>query len=117
MLRRSGWQGTLKHNIVSLRKAVSERRNHALEEDMKNHDMLDGVKEALDEKKAEVEGLNHRIRAAEEEFERTREITGTQKSKMDTQLERMEKELSVLRSGVAESVQMMEQREINTNLE
>ena len=110
-------QGTLKHNIVSLRKAVSERRNHALEEDMKNHDMLDGVKEALDEKKAEVEGLNHRIRAAEEEFERTREITGTQKSKMDTQLERMEKELSVLRSGVAESVQMMEQREINTNLE
>ena len=110
-------QGTLKHNIVSLRKAVSERRNHALEEDMKNHDMLDGVKEALDEKKAEVEGLNHRIRAAEEEFERTREITSTQKTKMDTQLEKMEKELSVLRSGVAESVQMMEQREINTNLE
>lgn len=109
--------GTLKSAILSLRKAVSERRNHALEEDMKNHDMLDGVKEALDEKKAEVEGLEHRIRAAEEEFERTREITSTQKVKMDTQLERMEKELSVLRSGVAESVQMMEQREINTNLE
>ena len=74
---------------------------------MKNGDMLDGVKEALDEKKAEVDGLNHRIRAAEEEFERTREITQTQKTKMDTQLEKMEKELGNLRSGVAESVQMI----------
>ncbi|KIW08069.1 uncharacterized protein PV09_01007 [Verruconis gallopava] len=110
-------KGTVKNNIVSLRKAVSERRNKALEEDMKNHEMLDGVKEAIDEKLAEVEGLSHRIRAAEEEFERTREITQTQKTKMDTQLEKMEKELSMLRSGVAESVQMMEQREINTNLE
>jgi kinetochore protein NDC80 len=110
-------QGSLKNSIVSLRKAVSERRNAALEEDMKNHDMLDGVKEALDEKKGEVEGLSHRIRAAEEEFERTREITTTQKTKMEAQLEKMEKELSMLRSGVAESVQMMEQREINTNLE
>lgn len=110
-------QGSLKNNIVSLRKAVSERRNHALEEDMKNHDMLDGVKEALDEKKADVETLNHKIRVAEEDFERTREITQTQKVQTDTQLERMEKELSNLRSGVAESVQMMEQREINTNLE
>jgi kinetochore protein NDC80 len=67
-------KGTVKNNIVSLRKAVSERRNKALEEDMKNHEMLDGVKEAMDEKRAEVEGLEHRIRAAEEEFERTREV-------------------------------------------
>jgi kinetochore protein NDC80 len=68
-------KGTVKNNIVSLRKAVSERRNKALEEDMKNHEMLDGVKEAMDEKRAEVEGLEHRIRAAEEEFERTREVS------------------------------------------
>jgi kinetochore protein NDC80 len=35
----------------------------------------------------------------------------------DASVERMEKELSKLRSGLVESVQMMEQREINTNLE
>lgn len=35
----------------------------------------------------------------------------------DAQIERMEKELSKLRAGMTESVQMMEQREINTNLE
>lgn len=68
-------KGVVKNNIVSLRKSVSERRNRALEEDMKNHEMLDGVKEAMDEKRAEVEGLEHRIRAAEEEFERTREVS------------------------------------------
>jgi kinetochore protein NDC80 len=67
-------KGTVKNNIVALRKAVSDRRNKALEEDMKNHEMLDGVKEAMDEKRAEVDGLGHRIRAAEEEFEKTREV-------------------------------------------
>jgi kinetochore protein NDC80 len=67
-------KGTVKNNIVTLRKAVSERRNKALEEDMKNHEMLDGVKEAMDEKRAEVDGLGHRIRGAEEEFEKTREV-------------------------------------------
>jgi kinetochore protein NDC80 len=67
-------KGVVKSNIAALRKAVSERRNQALEEDMKNHEMLDHVKEAMDEKRAEVDGLGHRIRAAEEEFEKTREV-------------------------------------------
>ncbi|KAF2425297.1 hypothetical protein EJ08DRAFT_736760 [Tothia fuscella] len=110
-------KGTVKTNIAALRKAVSERRNKALEEDMRNHEMLDSVKEAMDEKRAEVDGLGHRIRAAEEEFDKTREITTAQKMTLDAQIERMEKELSKLRSGLTESVQMMEQREINTNLE
>jgi kinetochore protein NDC80 len=110
-------KGTVKNNIVSLRKEVSERRNAALEEDMRNHDFLDSVKEAMDDKQAEVEGLGHRIRAAEEEFEKTKEMTATQKMTLDSQIERMEKELGKLRTGLAESVQTMEQREINTNLE
>jgi len=110
-------KNTVKDSIVSLRKEVSERRNAALEEDMRNHDFLDNVKEAMDDKQAEVEGLGHRIRAAEEEFEKTRDITTAQKMTLDAQIERMEKELSKLRAGLTESVQMMEQREINTNLE
>src|SRR5205814_4912407 len=105
-------KNTVKDSIVSLRKEVSERRNAALEEDMRNHDFLNSVKEAMDDKQAEVEGLGHRIRAAEEEFEKTREITTAQKMTLDTQIERMEKELSKLRAVLTESVQMMEQREI-----
>lgn len=108
---------SIKNAIISLRKEVSERRNAALEEDMRNHDFLDSVKEAMDDKQAEVEGLGHRIRAAEEEFEKTREITAAQKMTLDAQVERMEKELAKLRAGLTESVQLMEQREINTNLE
>lgn len=110
-------KGTVKNNISALRKEVSERRTAALEEDMRNHDFLDNVREAMDDKQAEVEGLGHRIRAAEEEFDKTKEVTTAQKMSLDTQIERMEKELSKLRAGMTESVQMMEQREINTNLE
>ena len=42
---------------------------------MNNHDLLDKIKEAIDDKQAEVEGLGHRVRAAEEEFEKTREVS------------------------------------------
>lgn len=110
-------KNTVKNSVVSLRKEVSERRNAALEEDMRNHDFLSNVKEAMDDKQAEVEGLGHRIRAAEEEFEKTKETTTAQKMTSDAQIERTEKELSKLRAGLTESVQMMEQREININLE
>ena len=67
-------KGTVRNNILSLRKDIGERRNAALEADMNNHDLLDKIKEAIDDKQAEVEGLGHKVRAAEEEFEKTKEV-------------------------------------------
>ena len=61
--------------------------------------------------------MQHRIRAAEEEHERTKETLSTQKMGVDAQIEKMEKELAKLRQGLTDSVQMMEQKEINTNIE
>ncbi|PNS17128.1 Kinetochore protein ndc80 [Sphaceloma murrayae] len=110
-------RGSVKSNIISLRKEVSERRNNALEQDMNNHELLDKIKEAIDDKQAEVETLGHRVRAAEQEFEGTKETTNAQKMKSDAQIEKMEKELQRMRAGLTESVQLMEQREMNTNLE
>lgn len=110
-------RGTVKNNILTLRKEIGERRNAALEADMNNHDLLDKIKEAMDDKQAEVEGLGHKVRAAEEEFEKTREITNAQKMASDAQIERMEKELAKMRAGLTESVQVMEQREMSTNIE
>jgi len=110
-------KGHVKNALLTLRKEVSERRNAALEQDMNNHDLLDKIREAIDDKQAEVEALESRVRAAEEEFEKTRELTGQQKMQSDAQIERMEKELGRMRQGLTESVQLMEQREMNTNLE
>ncbi|KAI8936829.1 hypothetical protein NX059_006066 [Plenodomus lindquistii] len=110
-------RGSVKSNIISLRKEIQERRNQALEADMNNHDLLDKIKEAMDDKQAEVEALGHRVQQAEEELEKLREITNTQKSQSDAQIERMEKELSRMRSGLGESVQLMVQREMAVNIE
>ncbi|KAF2204827.1 hypothetical protein GQ43DRAFT_408787 [Delitschia confertaspora ATCC 74209] len=110
-------RGTVKTNIIALRKEISERRNAALEADMNNHDLLDKIKEAMDDKKAEVEALQHRVHASEEEFEKTREITNAQKMASDAQIERMEKELAKMRAGLSDSVQVMEQREMSVNIE
>jgi kinetochore protein NDC80 len=110
-------RGNVKTNILTLRKEIAERRNAALEADMNNHDLLDKIKEAMDDKQAEVEALGHRVAQAEEELEKLREITNTQKSQSDAQIERMEKELSRMRSGLGESVQLMVQREMAVNIE
>ena len=103
--------------LLSLRKEISERRALTVDADMKNHELLDSIKEAIDDKKAEVEALQHKVRAAEEEYEKTKDVTSTQKSASDAQIEKMEKELAKMRGEWGESVQVLEQREMNTNIE
>lgn len=110
-------RGQIRSSFLSLRKEISERRSSAMEDMMKDHDLLDGIKEAIEDKRSEVEALNHRVRAAEEEYEKTKEVTTAQKIKSDAQIEKMEKELSRMRAGLTESVQLLEQREINTTIE
>lgn len=110
-------KGSVKTNILSLRKDIAERRNAALEADMNNHDLLDKIKEAMDDKQSEVEALGHRVAQAEEELEKLREISTTQKTASDAQIEKMEKELSRMRANLGESVQLMVQREMAVNIE
>ncbi|KAI1805337.1 HEC/Ndc80p family-domain-containing protein [Daldinia bambusicola] len=110
-------RGHVKNNFLALRKEISERRSAAMDAMMKDHDLLDGIKEAIEDKRNEVEALEHRVRAAEEEYEKTKEVTTTQKLASDAQIEKMEKELAKMRAQLTESVQLMEQREMNTNIE
>ncbi|KAK5169860.1 kinetochore-associated Ndc80 complex subunit ndc80 [Saxophila tyrrhenica] len=106
-----------KKALQDLRKEISERRNAAFEEDLKKVEMLQSTEEALEDKAAELEGLTHRVRAANEEFEKSREIIKMQDMGSDAQIERLEKELSKMRSELTESVQFWEQKEMNTELE
>ncbi|GAD94715.1 conserved hypothetical protein [Paecilomyces variotii No. 5] len=110
-------RGMVRSNLIALRKEINERRKRAIDDDLERRNLLDNIKEAMDEKRSEVEALEHRRRAAEEEFERTKEITTTQKLASDAQIEKMEKELAKMRATLTESVQLMEQREMNTNIE
>lgn len=110
-------RGMVRSTLQALRKEINERRKHAIDDDMERRNLLDNIKEAMDEKRSEVEALEHKRRAAEEEFERTKEITTTQKLASDAQIEKMEKELAKMRATLSESVQLMEQREMNTNIE
>lgn len=110
-------RGQVKNAFVSLRKEVSERRKVAMDMMMEDHDLLDRAKEAIEDKRNEVEALEHRVRAAEEEYEKTKEVTTAQKLGSDAQIEKMEKELAKMRAQLSESVQLMEQREMNINIE
>lgn len=67
-------RGQVKTSFLALRKEISERRSVAMDMMMKDHDLLDGIKEAIEDKRSEVEALEHRVRAAEEEYEKTKEV-------------------------------------------
>jgi kinetochore protein NDC80 len=67
-------RGQVKSSFVSLRKDISERRKIAMDVMMEEHDLLDRAKEAIEDKQNEVEALEHRVRAAEEEYEKTKEV-------------------------------------------
>jgi kinetochore protein NDC80 len=110
-------RGHARSSFLALKKEITRRRNAAMEDMMKDHELLDGIKEAIEDKRGEVDALNHRVRAAEEEYEKTKEVTTAQKMASDAQIEKMEKELSRMRAGLTESVQLLEQREINTTIE
>ncbi|KAK3941620.1 putative kinetochore protein ndc80 [Diplogelasinospora grovesii] len=110
-------RGQVKNSFLTLRKEISERRKIAMDMMMEDHDLLDRAKEAIEDKRNEVEALEHRVRAAEEEYEKTKEVTTAQKLASDAQIEKMEKELAKMRAQLSESVQLMEQREMNTNIE
>lgn len=110
-------RGLVRSNLQSLRKEINERRKQGIDDDLDRRNLLENIKEAMDEKRGEVEALEHKRRAAEEEFERTKEITTTQKLASDAQIEKMEMELAKMRATLSESVQLMEQREMNTNIE
>lgn len=110
-------RGKVRSDLNNLRKEINERRKKAIDDDLERRNLLDSIKEAMDEKRSEVEALEHRRRAAEEEFERTKEIATTQKLASDAQIEKMEKELARMRASLTESLQLMEQREMNTSIE
>ncbi|OBS16695.1 hypothetical protein FPOA_12726 [Fusarium poae] len=110
-------RGKIRNSFISLRKEISDRRATAMDEMIEDHDLLDGIKEAIEDRRGEVETLNHRVRAAEDEYEKTKEVTAAQKLASDAHIEKMEKELSRMRAGLSENVQILEQREINTTIE
>jgi kinetochore protein NDC80 len=68
-------RGQVKASFLGLRKEISERRTVAMDEMMKHHDLLDGIKEAIEDKRGEVDALEHRVRAAEDEYEKTKEVS------------------------------------------
>lgn len=68
-------KGTIKNSLGRLRREISERKNASAEADINSRDLLDKIKEAIEEKQHEVDGLGHRVRAAEEEYEKTKDVS------------------------------------------
>ena len=67
-------RNVLQNRLHGLRIEINKRRNASRDIDEENRRLLDDLSEAIDDKKNEVAALEHRVRAAEEEFEKTKEV-------------------------------------------
>jgi kinetochore protein NDC80 len=67
-------RGAVKESLTALRKEINERRGAALEADEKVKEQLDLIKESIEERSNEVETLQHKLRTAEDEYEKVREV-------------------------------------------
>ena len=110
-------RSNIKSRLLRFRKEISERRTLASEKNNEDHELLDSIKDAIDDKKIEVEALEHRVRTAAEEHDKMRDEVTTQKVASDAQIEKMEKELAKMKGNLQGEVQLIEQREMNTNIE
>lgn len=107
----------VKAALVAERRKISQRRNDAKDEAEAKEQLLADVAGAIEENNHEVEALQHKVHSAKQECQETNANITTQKLASDAQIEKMEKEMAKMRAGLMESVQLMEQREMNTNIE
>ena len=71
-------RGNIKAAIVALREDINTRRNTAKDQDEEHRNLLFKLSGAMDDKRHEIEALEHKVRSAEEEFERTRDVSDSQ---------------------------------------
>lgn len=67
-------RGGIKNAILALRKEVSARRNQVAEADMRNKELLDNIREAIEDKQQEVEKLQYQLKTAETDYNNFREV-------------------------------------------
>ena len=68
-------RGKVKSQVNGLRREINKRRSEARDADEDNRRFLSELSGAIDDKKHEVEALEHKVRSAEEEFEKTKEVS------------------------------------------
>lgn len=66
---------TIKNQIATLRKDINKKRNEGKDRDEDARRVLFELSGAIDDKRHEVEALEHKVRSAEEEFEKTRDVS------------------------------------------
>ncbi|KAH6871914.1 hypothetical protein B0T10DRAFT_611099 [Thelonectria olida] len=104
--RRHQPTGSVRTSLLALRKEISERRGAAMEL-MMDHDLLDGIKEVIEDKRSEVEALNHRVGAAEQEYEATKEILEQKEINTTIQYEQLVLRANALREELHTEIDRM----------
>ncbi|ETI25361.1 hypothetical protein G647_02133 [Cladophialophora carrionii CBS 160.54] len=109
-------RGTVRNAFISLRKEINERRKALSESDLNARDFLDNISEALHEKNTEIDNLNYRVNEAGRLYGVLKENGTTQHTQQTSAIEKLEKELSRMREGLARGVVELEQREMEVHI-
>ncbi|KAF3924697.1 hypothetical protein AA313_de0206709 [Arthrobotrys entomopaga] len=107
----------VKPTLNNFRNDIATRIHTAQDVSIKNQDKLDNIQETLKDKAEELETLEARLSALNDEYSEIKETSATETSASNAEIEKLERELQSMRINAQSGLLALEQRLQSVNIE
>ncbi|EWC46227.1 hypothetical protein DRE_04605 [Drechslerella stenobrocha 248] len=107
----------VKPTLNKFRGEIATRIHTAQDVSIKNQDKLDNIQETLKDKAEELETLEARLSAVNDEYSEIKETSATETSASNAEIEKLERELQSMRINAQSGLLALEQRLQSVNIE
>ncbi|EGX43650.1 hypothetical protein AOL_s00215g386 [Orbilia oligospora ATCC 24927] len=107
----------VKPTLNTFRNEIATRIHSAQDVSIKNQDRLDNIQETLKDKSEELETLEAKLSAVNDEYSEIKETSATETSASNAEIEKLERELQSMRINAQSGLLALEQRLQSVNIE
>ncbi|KAK6502820.1 kinetochore-associated Ndc80 complex subunit ndc80 [Arthrobotrys musiformis] len=107
----------VKPTLNNFRNEIATRIHNAQDVSIKNQDRLDNIQETLKDKAEELETLEAKLSAVNDEYSEIKETSATETSASNAEIEKLERELQSMRINAQSGLLALEQRLQSVNIE
>ncbi|KAF3082391.1 kinetochore-associated Ndc80 complex subunit ndc80 [Orbilia oligospora] len=107
----------VKPTLNTFRNEIATRIHSAQDVSIKNQDRLDNIQETLKDKSEELETLEAKLSAINDEYSEIKETSATETSASNAEIEKLERELQSMRINAQSGLLALEQRLQSVNIE
>ncbi|KAK6361839.1 kinetochore-associated Ndc80 complex subunit ndc80 [Orbilia blumenaviensis] len=107
----------VKPTLNNFRNEIATRIHSAQDVSIENQDRLDNIQETLKDKAEELETLEAKLSAVNDEYSEIKETSATETSASNAEIEKLERELQSMRINAQSGLLALEQRLQSVNIE